>query len=266
MIMDRSAAAPRTATIWLVRAVAVAVIFGVWFYLNRPGGVSRIILPSPDAVGEALVSLLGRSLIWSGLLTTVIEIFAAFTIAAVAGVTFGFWAARHPTRARVLESMLAWGYMVPLVLFYPIFVLWFGVDVASKIAYAATSAFFPIAYNSLRGFTTISPTHLRVARAFGASRRQTDLLVKIPAGLPMLGAGLRIGAATSMITVIFCEMVASSRGLGHILSAFTESLATPRTFSMIVIIMCVVGVLQSIVAFVISLPTRKYNRATSKSV
>src|SRR5690348_5346994 len=153
--MNRASCEPRIAIVWLIRILAIALLFGIWVFLNGPGGVSRIILPSPSAVSDAFASLLNRPVVWSGLVTTLTEIFSAFLLASVGGIAFGFWAARKVTRAKIFESMLAWGYMVPLVLFYPIFVLWFGVDISSKIAYATTSAFFPIAYNSLRGFNSI---------------------------------------------------------------------------------------------------------------
>lgn len=255
--------ARETIAVWAVRIVVLAGILGLWFYLSRPGGVSRLIIPQPTAVLKAFGVLLSTPDFWSNISVTLIEILVAFLLAAVCGVAFGFWVARKINRVYVLEPMVAWGYMIPLVLFYPMFVLWSGVDMQSKIAYSAVSAFFPIAYNAIRGFASVSPTWLKVARGFGATRRQTDLVIKIPAGLPLLSAGLRIGAASSMITVIFCEMVASARGLGNMLSAFTESLATPKTYGMIIIILVIVGVLQQIVAFVLDLPIRKYSRTRS---
>lgn len=250
----------RIAVVWALRAAALGIIVGLWYYYSGPGGVSRLILPKPGDVVDALGSVLSGSTLGNALAATVLEIFLGFLIATVAGVGFGFWAARNKTRVRTFETMLAWGYTVPMPLFYPMFVLWFGVDIWSKVFFSAVASFFPIAYNSLRGFDSVSRTHLTVARAFGASKAQLDTRVKVPAALPMLAAGIRIGAATSMITVLFAEMLASSRGMGYVLSQFTQALATPRTFSMIIIIMVMVGILQVIVAFVVGLPTRKSRR------
>jgi ABC-type nitrate/sulfonate/bicarbonate transport system permease component len=239
----------RRLIVWALRILALAGILGSWLYATGPGEVSPILIPKVSLVWEQVKLLVSSGDIWGDVGITLFELVAAFTIALVAGVLVGFVCGRTPLRAEVAEPLIAWGYLVPLVLFYPLFILWFGVGVESKIAYGALSGFFPIAYNSLRGFRAIDQRFLRVARAFGATNVQTDWQVKTPAALPMMLAGIRIGAALCMITVILAEMLASTRGLGYELARSSQTLQVPRAFALILILLVFVVIVQWVINY-----------------
>lgn len=234
----------RLLVVWLLRALLVAVIVGAWAYSTGPGGVSPLLLPRIDLVVDRLGFFVGDGTLWSDLLLTILEIVLAFAIAAVCGVLLGFWGSRTPLRAAVIEPLIAWGYMAPLVLFYPLFITWFDIGMLSKVMYGAVSAFFPIAFNALRGFRAVDPRYTRVARAFGASQGQTDRIVKTQAALPMVMSGVRVGAALSIITVILAEMLASSRGLGYELAQTSQTLQVPDVFALILILLVFVALMQ----------------------
>lgn len=233
--------------IWGLRLGLVAVLIGIWAYLTGPGEVSPVLLPKLPLVFDAVVDFLSDLHFWLSLLLTIGEILAAFIISIVLGVTIGFFGSRTPLRLRVTEPLVAWGYMAPLVLFYPLVILWFDVGVGSKIFYATLSGFFPVAFNALRGFAAVDPRVLRVANAFGATPMQTDRLVKVPAALPMVMAGIRLGAALSIIGVILAEMLASRQGLGYELALAAQTLRTPDVFALILILLVVVAILQMII-------------------
>ena len=233
--------------VWGLRLAAIGAIVGVWAYLVGPGGVSPLLLPRIDLTAERFVALVQDPALWADAGYTLVEILASFVIAVVSGLAVGFFCSRTPLRARVAEPVLAWGYMAPLVLFYTLFILWFGVDMWSKIAYGSLSAFFPIAFNSLRGFRAVEQRYLRVARAFGASPGQIDRQVKMQAALPMVMSGIRIGAALNIITVILAEMLASQRGLGYRLAQAGHTLQVPDVFALIGIVLVIVAVLQILI-------------------
>jgi ABC-type nitrate/sulfonate/bicarbonate transport system permease component len=134
--------------------------------------------------------------------------------------------------------------MVPLVLFYPLFIVWFDIGMTSKIVYGALSGFFPMAFNSLRGFRAVDPRYLRVAQAFGASASQSDRQVKLPAAMPMVMSGIRIGGALCMITVILAEMLASTQGLGYELARASQTLKVPSVYAHIVVLLGFVALVQ----------------------
>lgn len=235
------------AKVWALRLGLVVALIGGWVYLTGPGGVSPILLPRIGLVWVSLVGFVGDAHLWSSLLQTVGEILGAFAISVVFGVTVGFLCSRTSLRIRVAEPLIAWGYMAPLVLFYPLVILWFDIGFWSKIFYAALSGFFPVAFNSLRGFAAVDTRFLRVARAFGASPSQTDRLVKVQAALPMVLSGIRLGAALSIIGVVLAEMLASRGGLGYDLALASQTLRTPDVFALILILLVLVAVLQLII-------------------
>jgi ABC-type nitrate/sulfonate/bicarbonate transport system permease component len=226
----------------ILQVVALSLFFGAWLYLQGPGDVSKLILPVLSQVVREFFGFLTSSELYRHARITFVEMSVAFSIAAVTGLAVGFWGARSQLRARVLEPLLVWGYLVPTILFYPLFLLWFGFGMSSKIGYGAVSAFFPIAFNSLRGFARVDERYVKVGRAYGASARQLDLLIKFRAGLPMAAAGVKIGAALTMITVIVAEMLGAHQGLGYLIQFYSQSFAPARTYAVIAVVLLIVGI------------------------
>jgi NitT/TauT family transport system permease protein len=230
--------------VWSLRAGAAAFLVGLWLYSNRPGGISKLLLPK---LGDVLV-LFGETLVtsefWQTVGLTVTEILVAFLIAAVLGPLVGFWAARGDLRTKVVEPIMIWGYMAPLILFYPLFTLWLDIGPASKIAFAAVATVFPVTYGAIRAFRSVNEVYVRAARAFGASDHQIDWQIKLRSTLPMLASSFRIGAAYSVVTVILTEMLASKGGLGYELANASDTFAVAESFALIISIMMVVSVLQ----------------------
>lgn len=236
-----------TVRVWALRLGGLALVAGAWAYGVGPGGVSPLLLPAPGAVAAKFVELLASSRVWAAVGVTALEIVLAVVISTLLGFAVGSWSSRTPLRDRIVGPLLAWGYMVPFILLYPVFVLWFGIGIPSKVAFAAIQGFFPVAYNTLRAFTTVRPELVRTGYAFGASRRQTEWLVKFPAAVPLVLAGVRIGIALCIVATIVAEVLAARRGLGYELASATATLRVPQTFAMIGVILLVVGVFHVIV-------------------
>jgi ABC-type nitrate/sulfonate/bicarbonate transport system permease component len=239
----------RLAKIWALRALLVAVLIGAWAYATGPGEASPLILPPITDVADQFVSDLGERQTYSDMAVTLWEILTGFVAAVVAGMAVGFWCARRPVRRLVFERLLSWGYLTPLLLFYPLFILWFGVGPTSKMAFAALAAFFPVAYNTLRGFQSVDRRYLVVATAYRASAMQTDLLVKYQAALPLITSGVRIAAATTTTTVVLTEMIASHAGLGYQLTQASTTFVAARTFAIVLVLMILVAFIQIVVHY-----------------
>jgi ABC-type nitrate/sulfonate/bicarbonate transport system permease component len=230
-----------------MRIVPTIAVFAAWWYAAGPGAVSPLLIPKIPAVGGQFVELVTSATFWSDLGVTLFEIIVASVIAVTAGFAIGFWASRRRVRSGATEMLVAWGYLAPLVVFYPLFVLWFGVGIWSKIAYGTVTGVLPIAYNTVRGFRSIDPKYTRVGVAFGASPLQLDWTIKMGAALPMVLAGIRIGIAGVVITVILAEMLSAERGIGYELSESSQLLDVARSYALIFTILAVVGALQGIV-------------------
>lgn len=222
--------------------LAAAVV--AWLWAQGPGDVSPIILPRLNEVITEFIKFVESPEVYRAIAVTMSEILVALVIAAVLGFVVAFWAARTDFRSKVVEPLLVWGYLVPHVLFYPMIILWFGIGSPSKVVYAASSAVFPIAFNCLRAFRGVDPKFVNVGRAYGASARQMDWQIKLRASIPLAAAGLRIGAALCMVTVIVAEMLSSTDGLGYLLKYYAQSFNTARSSAIIAVILIVVGIFQ----------------------
>lgn len=105
----------------------------------------------------------------------------------------------------------------------------------------------PIAYNTITGFESVDKKYTNVAHAFSATKLQTELMVKMPASMPMVLAGIRIGAAASFISVVLGETLAANRGVGSALTLASQILDSRSEFAYIIIIIVLVGVVQTVI-------------------
>jgi ABC-type nitrate/sulfonate/bicarbonate transport system permease component len=242
----------RAAAVWGLRLMLLAIVVGAWVYGTGPADISKLILPPLPEVLSAIGELLGTRAFWSALVVTVLEMLAGFVIAAAAGITVGFFLSRSALRARAAEPLLSWGYMFPVVLLYPLFLLWVGVGIGSKIAYAAVVGFFPIAYNTLRGLRSVDPKYLKVGLAFRASRLDIDRHIKAGAARPMILSGLRIGVSVVMISVVLAELLGSNAGLGYELQRSASTLQLPREYAIALLLLVVAVTLQRLLERVLA--------------
>ncbi len=232
------------ALVWGLRVAALAIIIGLWLFGNGPGHVSVLLLPDFGKVWVNFGMLFVTPLFWSNLWVTLYSFLISFGISAVLGTLLGFWAARRPLRARVVEPVAVWGYMAPLVLFYPLFVLWLGVSPQSRILLATIASIFPIVYGSIRAFRSVDDIYLRLGAAYGASQRQIDWLIKLRASLPVLSSGYRVGAAYSVTGILATEILASTNGLGNMLSTASQLFNGAQSYALLIAIVCFVALMQ----------------------
>ncbi len=230
---------------WTLRAAALLAGVGAWEYAVGPGGVSPLILPTIPSVAAQFVAAVADPSTWSNLAVTVGEFASSFAIATSLGVLVGFLGSRSRLRSLALDPMLSWGYMAPIELLFPVFTLWFGVGVMSKILFASLAGFFPIAINTLKGLANVREGYVRTGRAFGATPLQLEYDVKLPAGAPLVLSGIRIGAALAMINVILGEMLSSESGLGYKLAEASQTLDSARALALILILIILVTVPQA---------------------
>jgi NitT/TauT family transport system permease protein/taurine transport system permease protein len=128
-------------------------------------------------------------------------------------------------------------YAVPIVILYPIFTAWFGIGSESKIAFAGVYGFFPVMLSTAAGIRTIEEQYLLAARSMGASLPQLVARVIIPASIPTVLTGLRLGGALTIIGVVVSEMLTSAEGIGYLVTKNRTTLDSPRVFAAIILIL-----------------------------
>jgi len=168
----------------------------------------------------------------------------------VSGVTVGYFISRSPYVIRVFEPLFAGIYSIPLILFLPLYVLFFGLGPASKISLGVTISFFPVVLNTIAGFSNVEKVLLIAARSMGASNFQMLRYVLFPAALPVVLTGLRMGFTVALLSIIGSEAIASIGGLGHRIVNLAEGMDMARMFAYIVFVVAIAAMLNTAVSIV----------------
>jgi ABC-type nitrate/sulfonate/bicarbonate transport system permease component len=223
----------------LIRSIQfglVAILFGTWWFVTHSNQRLMLLLPRPELVWREMQLLWSSGRLWSAASITVAEIVKAYVIAVVAGIFVGFLVTRSRNLVRIFEPMLTGMFAIPLTLFFPLFVVFFGISPDSKVAYAATYSFFPIALNTIAGFSSVDELYLRAVRAMGASSVQQFRHVYLPGALPVTLTGLRIGFFICIASVLGGETLAAAAGVGKSIALSAELMETARLYAWIVFV------------------------------
>jgi ABC-type nitrate/sulfonate/bicarbonate transport system permease component len=231
-----------------VQAAFVIVLLVLWFLGTRPGHISPILLPNPVAVFHELVDVLRTGEFIGDLRVTLSELAIAFSISSIAGITLGYLVSRSHYLIRVFEPLLAGVYSVPLILFLPLYVLFFGLGESSKIALGVSTSFFPIILNTIAGFGYVDRIFILSARSMGASDYQLFRWVLLPAALPVILTGLRIGFTVALLSILGSETIASLAGLGHRIVYLAEGMDMARMFAYIAFAVTIALILNTVVS------------------
>ncbi len=231
-----------------VQAAFLVALIVLWYLATTRWGVSSILLPNPVLVVRQLWDILKSGEFVGDLRVTLTELGIAFAISATSGVTIGYLISRSHYRIRVLEPLFAGIYSVPIILFLPLYVLFFGLGPASKIALGATISFFPIALNTIAGFGYVDKVFVVAARSMGASDVQLFRYVLLPAALPIILTGMRMGFTVALLSIIGSETIASLAGLGHRIVHLAEGMEMARMFAYIAFVVAIALILNTIVS------------------
>jgi len=232
----------------LMQIAFIAVLLLLWSLATTVWGVSRILLPNPLNVWHQLVEVVSSGAFIPDLKVTLGELTAAFAIAMSLGVSLGYSISRSRFLIKVFEPLLAAIYAIPIILFLPLYVLLLGLGPGSKIALGATISFFPIVLSTIAGFGNVDRRLVIVARSMGANDLQMFRHVLLPAALPVILAGLRMGFTVALLSVIASETIASFAGLGHHIVDLAENMDTARMFAYIVFVIAIVAFLNAVVS------------------
>ncbi len=237
----------------LVRAIQLAVVvalFAIWIALTSSHAVNALFLPAPLAVLGALSHLVGTKGFWGAVGVTTVTTAIAYAIASIAGVGCGFFIGRSPRLTTAYRPVLSGLFAIPLTLFFPLFVVMFGLGPPSKIAFGALYGFFPIVLNTIAGFSGIDRLFLRSAQSQGATRVQMLRYIFVPGAWPIVLTGLRIGFFITFASVLGGETLSSASGVGHAIAHEGDLLESPAMFAWIAIVLSVTIVLNLVLSVV----------------
>jgi ABC-type nitrate/sulfonate/bicarbonate transport system permease component len=230
----------------IVQVGFLAGLLVLWYLGSTYWGVSHILLPNPVKVWHELVDVVSTGEFWPDLKVTLSELGVAFAISSSLGITLGYLVSRSQYLIRVFEPLLAGAYSIPIILFLPLYVLFFGLGPWSKIALGATISFFPIVLNTVAGFGYVDRIFVTAARSMGASNVQMFRYVLLPAAFPVILNGLRIGFTVALLSILGSETIASLAGLGHKIVHLAEAMETARMFAYIAFVVVIAATLNSL--------------------
>jgi ABC-type nitrate/sulfonate/bicarbonate transport system permease component len=219
-------------------AFAVAVL-ALWELYVELFDVSDSTLPAPSTIAEAGWDQ--RELLLDNTWATVSEIALGFAAAIALGVGLAALIRSSKVVERAIYPWLVVSQMIPIMALAPIFVLWTGFDLRPKVMVIALVAFFPIAVNTIDGLRAVDPQLLRLMRTLRASRWQLFRHARLPAAMPFVFSGLRIGAALAVIGAVFAEWVGSSEGLGYLILVLNNATETATMFAAVALL-AVIGI------------------------
>jgi NitT/TauT family transport system permease protein len=194
----------------------------LWYALTMPIGKHPPLLPpfffsTPLEVGERIVKLFVGGTVWRHLWVTLWESILAFVIGSLGGVLVGFWFARQPRIAAVFDPYVKMVNALPRVVLAPIFTLWFGLGIWSKVALGVTLVFFIVFFNVYQGVKEVSPAILANARMLGMNERQLMRHVYWPSALSWMFSSLHTSVGFAVVGAVVGEYLGSAAGLGYMI-------------------------------------------------
>lgn len=202
-------------------SVAVVTIF-LWHVLTSVEIFGRILLPpfffsNPADVFNQVVAWFVSGMIWKHLGITLLESLLAFVIGSTLGVLIGFWFARQPLLAAIFDPYVKMANALPRVVLAPIFALWLGLGIWSKVALGVTLVFFIVFFNVYQGVKEVSPSVLANGRMLGMSERQLMRHVFWPSALSWMFSSLHTSVGFAVVGAVVGEYLGSAAGLGYVI-------------------------------------------------
>jgi NitT/TauT family transport system permease protein len=200
---------------WRDPLILVVLIFVVWQVLYLL--VGDVALRSPASTAHSLSNLLSDPRFLPHISETAIAFAQGFAIAVVVGLLIGLPLGAARFAGEVAEPILVALYSIPKVTLYPVILLMFGIGMPAKVAFGAIHGIVPISIFAMNAVRNINPTHLRTAQVMRMSFLDLTLNILVPAALPEIVTGIRVGFSLALIGTLLGEMFGSQRGLGHLL-------------------------------------------------
>ena len=213
----------------LLQIVSIAALLAAWEIIARLGWVDPAFVPAPSAVAWALGDVGGRA--FAGLGDTLTKTAVAYAIAVVVGVGLGIVIGSMRLLRDVLNPFVIAAYGIPKILILPWIILLTGFGTTPAILYGTLHATFPIMLMVIGGVRDVDRTLITVARAYGATTWQLYWKVILPAIVPSVLAGMRLGIVFCLLGVLVVEMFAGVRGMGYVMGSLANGFKAPELFA-----------------------------------
>lgn len=196
---------------------SLALVLVIWSAISASGLVPAAVLPSPGTVGAAALEEAASGRLVDHLLASARRLVIGFAIGAAIGVLLGLVMGMVQTARAALLPIIEIARPIPPLAWIPLALIWFGIDEASKVFLIALTACFPVLVATMKGVQQIDLTLIRAAESLDVAPSRMLLSVLLPAAMPDIVTGLRLGWTLGITILVGAEMIASTSGLGHLI-------------------------------------------------
>jgi ABC-type nitrate/sulfonate/bicarbonate transport system permease component len=213
----------------LLAVSAMLVFLVLWELLPDIGLVNPFFTSSPSRIIAAGQWLFAHGF-WNDILVSLGEFAGGMALAILFSIPLGLLLGWYRRLNAAFEPFVTMINAMPRVALLPLIILWLGIGMASKVAAVFLGAFFPLAINLMVGVKTVDESLLKCARSFGATDRQVFTTLALPTSVPFLVAGMRLALGRGLVGVVVGEMLASTAGIGHMMTLASSSFQTDKMF------------------------------------
>ena len=222
--------APGQGSSLAISAVTVVALLFLWWLVTALGLMKPLFLPAPQAVLQRFVRVMnegfGGATLWQHTAASLARVFGAFVLAAALAIPVGIGMGINRILRGVFDPPIEFYRPLPPLAYLPLTIIWFGIDELQKIVLLFLAMFAPIVLSTRAGVRSVAIEQIHAAYSMGASRAQVVAHVILPAALPEIITGLRIGIGVGWTTLVAAEMVAATAGLGFMVLSAAEFLVT----------------------------------------
>jgi NitT/TauT family transport system permease protein len=221
---------------YLAGILSVAGGLLLWEFISRVLVANALFLAAPSEIAVALYKLAATGELWHHMAVSGIEFVLGYVIASILGIALGLAMASSVTAKQALQPWVSGLYATPTIALAPLFILWLGIGIWSKVIVVISLVVFPVAINTEAGLRTTSERLIEMLRSFGATPRQIFFKVALPSAVPFILAGLKLGIGRGLIGVVVAELFGSRAGLGRLISQSADAFNMPDLFAGVVVL------------------------------
>jgi len=208
----------------------------LWELVSRFVVANPLFLAAPTQIVAAIWSLALSGELWPHVWVSTVEFVLGYVVASVLGMALGMAMAQSEVARKALEPWVSGLYATPTIALAPLFILWLGIGIWSKVLVVIMLVIFPVAINTEAGLRTTSPRLIEMLRSFGATPRQIFFKLSLPSAMPYILTGLKLGIGRGLIGVVVAELFGSRAGLGRLISQSADAFNMPELFAGVVIL------------------------------
>ncbi|HEY8242851.1 MAG TPA: ABC transporter permease [Casimicrobiaceae bacterium] len=231
----------------LLPPLTFVAMVGLWWGAVELFRIPAYLLPGPGAVFARLVTDAG--LLWTHSQVTLIEILLGFGLTIVIAIPLGLIIALSPLAKQIVYPPIMLMQLVPKIAVAPLFLIWLGFGIESKVLLTILMTFFPLLLASISGFQILDDRYLYLTRSMGATWWQTFRYLRFPAALPVIFSGIKTSATIAATAAIVAEFVGANKGLGYVLLRGTSTMDIELVFAVLVVLTIVGIAINYIVEF-----------------